>query len=182
MVKAPGIQTDPLPKRGPVLDAKGSAAHTSEERGWSATMQPEKAQATAQNVREVTRCPGCGRPLIRVPVLACTRCGNTHPLRAYTYKRDGKYIAECIDLDILSQGDTLEEAIGKLQEAMFGYMNVAFSEGSTKGLVLRKSPLSHRLRYYLHRLRCLIPGHRRSGEHFVFLASVSTQGQSLSHC
>mgnify|MGYP001577242053 FL=1 len=142
----------------------------------SMTMTPDR-------LREVSRCPGCGAPLIRVPVLACTRCEEKHPLRCFTYMHGDRHIAECIDLDLLAQGNTVEEAIGKLQEAMFGYLEVAFSGESTEGLVLRKSPLSHRLRYHLHRLRFAIPRHaRRRSTHYVLPTSKLFEGQSFSHC
>jgi len=100
----------------------------------------------------VTHCPSCGDPLIGVPVLTCAHCGAERPLRAFYYKAKEGYIAECVDLDLLTQGKTPEEAIKRLQEAMYGYLQVAFSGESTKGLVLRLSPLSRRLRYYAYRL------------------------------
>ena len=139
-----------------------------------------------ENFREVVRCPDCGGPLIKVPVLQCTRCEIAHPLRAFTYRsREGHYIAECIDLDLLAQADTREEAIGKLQEAMFSYLALAFAEGeSTRGLVLRPSPLSHRLRYMAHRffpslLAKITRSYSRS--HFVLPNRVVGVHTSLSH-
>lgn len=106
-----------------------------------------------------------------------------HPLRCFTYRRGlrGPYIAECVDLDILSQGDTLEEAIGKLQEAVFSYLDVAFA-GNTEGLVPRPSPGSHWLRYRLHRLAAYITyklRHHRASR--VFTLSARDHNQ-LSHC
>jgi predicted RNase H-like HicB family nuclease len=149
-----------------------------EEDGLASTMTaPDK-------LRQVAHCPGCGAPLISVPVLQCTRCRHPHPLRAFTYgPKAGLYFAECIDLDLLTQGATAEEAIGKLQEAMYGYLETAFAGDSTRGLVMRPSPVSHRLRYYLHRLRCLLslPRHARRGTHLVMPTSV-LGGQRLSHC
>jgi hypothetical protein len=114
------------------------------------------SQARARsNLREVRRCPVCGEPIIRAPILECAHCGKRIMLRCFTYSpAPGRYIAECIDLDLLSQGSTREQAIGKLQEAMFSYLDVAFDGKSTKGLVLRLSPLSHRLRYHLRNFVC----------------------------
>ena len=119
--------------------------------------------------------------MILVPSLSCARCGRQHALRAYTYRRrPGLHIAECIDLDLLTQGRTPEEAIAKLQEAMFGYLQTAFEEGeSTKGLVLRPSPFSHRLHYYLtHALPGLF--HRKTKH--LLLRTRDLEGQCLSHC
>lgn len=139
-------------------------------------------ETTTVELREVTRCPDCGGPLLRVPVLICAHCDQEHPLRCFTYRsRQGEYVAECVDLDLLAQGNTLEEAIGKLQEAMFSYLEVAFAGDSTKGLVLRPSPLSHRLRYYLHRLRGALAPRSRRTAHFL-LPKSAREGQSLSHC
>ena len=106
-----------------------------------------KESESETDLRQVERCRYCGEPLIAVPVLACGHCNSEYTLRAFYYTKDNKYIAECIDLDLLTQGDSPEQAIGKLQEAMFGYLPVAF-DGDPTGLVLRPAPLSHRLHYY----------------------------------
>ena len=106
----------------------------------------------AMRASTVHHCPQCGDPLIAVPVLTCAHCGEKYPLRAFVYKKDNGFIAECVDLDLLSQGTTKEQAISKLQEAMSGFLQTAFDGESTRGLVLRPSPLSHRLRYYFHSL------------------------------
>lgn len=112
------------------------------------------AAVSASSAPKVEHCPTCGEPMIWVPVLKCAHCGRDVPLRAFVYSpRDGQFIAECIDLDLLSQGNSKEEAIEGLQEAMHGYLDVAFDGGCTRGLVLRPSPISRRIRYHLHRIR-----------------------------
>jgi len=114
----------------------------------------ENQRITLATLREVQHCPVCGRPFIGMPVLSCAHCGDERPLRAYCYRRAaGGYIAECVDLTIASQGQTEEQAIGALQEAVVDYLYTAFDGGSTEGLVLRPSPWSHRARYHLHRFR-----------------------------
>jgi S-adenosylmethionine synthetase len=50
-------------------------------------------------------------------------------------------------LDILAEGASRVEAIGALQEAMFGYLATALDGENTEGLLPRPAPLSHRLRY-----------------------------------
>jgi len=136
-----------------------------------------------RDLREVRHCGRCARPMIRVPVLTCTDCQEEHRLRCFTYRRrGGPYIAECVDLDILAQGDNQEEAIGKLQEAVFSYLDVAF-EGATGGLVLRPSPWNHRLRYNLHRaVSWLLQRLHRGASHFVLPLRASERGERLSHC
>lgn len=137
-----------------------------------------------RDLREVRHCPQCGSPLIAVPVLTCAHCGEKLALRCFTYSpRPGQFIAECIDLDLLAQGDSLEEAIGKLQEAMFGYLQAAFDGQSTKGLVLRPSPFSHRLRYAYHALLCSISARlrRRHAKHLL-ANSPDVDNLRLCHC
>ncbi len=99
--------------------------------------------------REVYRCPGCGSLLIALP-----DWGGPRPLRAFAYRRrQGGYIAECVDLDLLSQGETAEEAILRLQEATAAYLEAAFAGASTAKLILRPSPWTHRLHYRWHCIR-----------------------------
>src|SRR5579859_4932580 len=110
-------------------------------------------QALVSGLHKVFHCPQCGSLLIGVPVLKCAHCGEERPLRAFFFSpKPGVFIAECIDLDLMSQGRSPEEAVSKLQEAMFSYLSAAFDGSPTKGLVLRLSPLSHRLRYHWCRL------------------------------
>ena len=153
------------------------------------TLPAENKRFILNTLREVQHCPVCRRPVIGMPVLSCAHCGEERPLRAYCYKRaEGGYIAECIDLDILSQGNTEEEAIGALQEAVVDYLYTAFDGGSTEGLVLRLSPLSHRLRYRLHRLRERLWGGPigRHPRHFVIGSAVLRNQEGaplrLAHC
>ena len=101
------------------------------------------------NPRDVKHCPGCGIPLIASPVVKSDGRDDEHRLRSFYYKRGDGYAAECVDLSLMSLGSTPEDAIGKLQEAMFGYLEVAF-DGDPTGLVTRPSPLSRRLHYYCH--------------------------------
>ncbi len=136
------------------------------------------------SLREVRHCPECGSPLICVPVLTCAHCGEQVPLRAFLYSaRQGQYLAECIDLDLLSQGTTPEEAIARLQEAMASYLLAAFDGESTKGLVVRPSPLSRRLRYHLHCFVGRLSGlfKRRHGRHLLPPVQ-NTENYRLSHC
>jgi predicted RNase H-like HicB family nuclease len=132
--------------------------------------------------QEVVCCPECGSPAIKVPVLKCAHCGQKIPLRAFWRKAHDGYIAECIDLNLVSQGQTPQEAVGKLQEAMFSYLDVVFDGGPTKGLVYRLSPLLNRIRYHIHkgyyRLRSLITGQHR---HLVPNKS-NADDHRLCHC
>ncbi len=68
-------------------------------------------------------------------------------LRCYVAPRNDKYVAECVDLDLMTRADTPEAAMGKMAEAIIGYLKVAL-EGDRDGLVPRPSPFSHRLYYH----------------------------------
>ena len=50
---------------------------------------------------------------------------------------DGGYSVYCPELDIFTQGETIEECIGNLQEAATGYINVVGLEN----LKLRQRPV-----------------------------------------
>jgi predicted RNase H-like HicB family nuclease len=41
-----------------------------------------------------------------------------HTIKAFVYKGDKYYIAECMDLSIVTQGKTLDETISNLKEAV----------------------------------------------------------------
>src|SRR5438045_2856041 len=88
------------------------------------------AASPASDLRQVRHCPICGGIVLRVPLLHCS-CGREHSLRWHTYRRGVRHYAECLDLDLLAQGDSQEEAVGKLQEAVYGYLAVAFDGGSS---------------------------------------------------
>jgi len=135
---------------------------------------------TPQSVNEVRRCSFCGRPMISCPLLQCSHCGEIRSLRCFFYQAEPNlYVAECVDLDLISEGDSPEKAIRGLQEAMYGYLGVAF-DGDTQGLVLRPSPLGHRIRYHWHdlkdRLRRFFDG---ESKHF---APVISNSAPFSHC
>ena len=133
-------------------------------------------EATAAGRNEVHRCPGCGTLIIKVPALQCLDCGTVHPLRAFHYKSGSTYVAECVDLDLISEGSTPASAIERLQQAMVGYLSVAF-EGDTKGLVLRPSPVSHWIRYYWHVVKRRILRH----DAHVHLLTYEPSGR-FQHC
>lgn len=67
----------------------------------------------------------------------------------------GQYAAECIDLDIMVSGPTLDDALESLKQAVHGYLCVAY-EGELDGLVPRPAPLGHRARYHWYLLRALM--------------------------
>ncbi len=45
-----------------------------------------------------------------------------HTIRAFVHKGETHYIAECTDLNVVTQGRTLDETIANLQEAVALYL------------------------------------------------------------
>jgi len=39
-------------------------------------------------------------------------------IKAFIYRGDRRYVAECLDLAVITQGDTLDETIANLKEAI----------------------------------------------------------------
>lgn len=105
--------------------------------------------------RDVHHCRNCGQPVITAPALQCADCGAVTRLRCFVRRASNCYVAECIDLDISAEASTLKGAIAGLQDAMDGYLSVAFGT-NTSGLVLRPSPLRHRIRYYVEYAKDII--------------------------
>lgn len=91
-----------------------------------------------------------------------TPTGDPYIFRCYVRKIGSQFIGECVDLDILAYGDSMESAKHSLNDAVVGYLKVVF-EGSTAGLIPRPSPLRSRLRY----------------RWFCFLAMVSAQHRTF---
>ncbi len=128
------------------------------------------------STRVAHRCSSCGALLIKVPTLQCADCGTAHPLRAFYYKSGSTYVAECLDLNLISEGPTPENAIQRLQEAMSGYLSIAF-EGDANGLVLRPAPASRWIRYYWHSLKRKIRRHESHNHSLTYEPSGR-----LQHC
>ena len=55
-------------------------------------------------------------------------------------KEEDRYCALCIELNVASEGATLEEAKGNLREAVEGYLEVAREEVNLEGLIPRRAP------------------------------------------
>jgi len=139
-------------------------------------------ESVPPELREVRICSDCGTPMFALPLLRCPDCGCELRLRAFVYRRHGKYIAECIDLNLLVQAELLGNAVVKLQEEVYGYLKVAFDGTTTKGLVLRPSPLTHRVRYQVdHFFRCL--SNRRKRQQRTWKpADTSTYYSRICQC
>lgn len=96
-------------------------------------------------------CARCGGPML--PSAFQHGGGASIPLRCFVREvRNGRYVAECIDLDLGAESDTLDGAIEGLGDAIVGYLMVVLegveTEQEAPAAILRPAPLSHRLRYH----------------------------------
>jgi hypothetical protein len=121
------------------------------------------SEKVEEAIQEVRFCPCCGEAMICVPRLVCATCHAPMDIKCQVYKSEGAWYAECLSLDLLSKGSSETDAVRRLQIAMFSYIaTVLDGEGSTKGLIPRRAPLSSWIRYYAHevlgRLAYLVGG------------------------
>jgi hypothetical protein len=112
-------------------------------------------EAQSSPSREVRHCDKCGQPIITAPALQCAECGSVTSLRCFVRRASDRYVAECIDLDITAEAATIEGAIAGLQDAMDGYLGIVL-DTNTSGVVLRPSPVTHRIRYYVEFAKDLV--------------------------
>jgi hypothetical protein len=133
------------------------------------------------DLRKVHRCRNCGELMIATPLIKCSHCDAEVPIRCFTFKSGKHFYAQCLDLNLLSRGDTEEEAIGRLQESMFAYVVSAF-DGDPSGLIPRRAPLGSWVRYFFrHSIRTakwLFK--RRDSRHQVHFEVPNAA--KLSHC
>jgi hypothetical protein len=85
-------------------------------------------------------------------------------VRCFVYAVSDKcYRAECIDLDIAAEGTTERQAKRGLRDAMVGYLSVVCEgeaeslrqadEKALRKIILRPAPVSHRIHYYVGKMR-----------------------------
>ena len=102
-------------------------------------------------IERVSVCRCCGSPIIMVPSLVCRHCNEKIHIKAFVYERQGVFYGECLTLNLLSRGDTKEEAIRRLQVAMFSYVHLVLSNKQRPdGLIPRRAPFASWVRYYQH--------------------------------
>jgi hypothetical protein len=142
----------------------------------------EELEDAIETVRE---CPCCGSLTILVPSLVCKDCGQEIEVKAFVYERRGVFYGECVTLNLLSCGNTQEEAVRRLQIAMFSYVQVVLSNGqSSAGLIPRRAPFASWMRYYQHVLWARLTGlfgvkHRLATT--VFQTSLGQESR-IAHC
>lgn len=160
----------------------GDTSMISRSDSHDSLVPPERIERYLQQVR---RCECCGEPMIFVPRLVCKGCAGQLDIKCQIYNTRGIYYAECLTLDLLSQGATEDEAVRRLQITMFSYVATAAREGaSVQGLIPRRAPLSSWIRYYAHlfaaRIKYLIIGRLPVIIRPVVLPEA--EAQTVVHC
>lgn len=82
---------------------------------------------------------------------------NELVLRCFAERDEGVWVAYCLDLSLVAQGDSLEEVRGKLDAQVREYVHDALAGQDRRfaaSLLSRKAPLSTYMRYY--RVKALI--------------------------
>ncbi len=107
------------------------------------------SESLEEAIETVRECPCCGSLTIMVPSLICMHCNKEIDVKAFVYERRGVFYGECLTLNLLSRGATREEAIRRLQIAMFSYVHAVLSSAEPSvGLIPRRAPFASWVRYY----------------------------------
>jgi hypothetical protein len=79
-------------------------------------------------------------------------------LRCFGYKtRRNTWVAKCIDLDLVTEEDTLEASKESLRDAIVSYMEVVLNtedKDSIADLLRRTAPLADHIQYHLIKFLC----------------------------
>ena len=69
------------------------------------------------------------------------------PLRILFFRRNRKWYAECLDLDLLTARPTIQEAYREILIEIEMYMRTAVESGEWSKYFPREAPLGHRILY-----------------------------------
>lgn len=92
-------------------------------------------------------------------------------------KEEDRYTAICLELDIATEGDSLEEAKHNLREAVEGYIESVIEEGEEEEFIPRPVP-EEVVVGYLQRFKELLQSCKPS-EFYEYRDVVHAQGKSL---
>lgn len=73
---------------------------------------------------------------------------QTCSFRCYAYRDGDLFLADCLDLMLMSQGATMEDAIRDLRGMILGYLEWAEQQGQIKQFIPRPAPLRDWLKFY----------------------------------
>ena len=61
-------------------------------------------------------------------------------VREIAYKKDSKFLAVSLDLDLMAEGKTMGQAIDRLREATEGYLTMCCKDNESDNTIYRKAP------------------------------------------
>ena len=71
--------------------------------------------------------------------------------RCYVYKAAPKqYLADCLDLTLMGEGETPQQAMADLHEIILGYLETVYASGEQDAFIPRRAPLYRWFRFYKH--------------------------------
>ena len=77
----------------------------------------------------------------------------TERFRCYVYKAaPERYLADCLDLTLMGEGATPQQAMADLEETILGYLEAVYASGEKDAFIPRRAPLYRWLRFYKHLL------------------------------
>jgi predicted RNase H-like HicB family nuclease len=68
-------------------------------------------------------------------------------LRGFAYKKGGVFFACCLDLNLVSQGKTMDEAVRNLNETVQFYVKSEFKDGMSFDQIKRPAPFYFQFLY-----------------------------------
>ena len=72
-----------------------------------------------------------------------------YSFRCYAYRKDkDHYIAYCLDLMLIGEGQTMQAAIADLEEAVMGYVEAVYKAGWERELIPRRARFGRWIEFY----------------------------------
>jgi hypothetical protein len=65
---------------------------------------------------------------------------RTFVARQIAYKKGSKFLAVCLDFDLIAEGKTMGEAIDRLRDAILGYLVMSIKDNEKDEEIYRKAP------------------------------------------
>lgn len=76
---------------------------------------------------------------------------RTFTVKEIAYKKDSRFLAVSLDLDLMAEGKTMGQAIDRLREATIGYLTMCCKDNESDKEIYRKAPKKYFDLYELFR-------------------------------
>ena len=99
-------------------------------------------------------------------------------LRVFAYRKRDLYFACCLDLNLVSQGQNVDEALHNLGETVTFFLQTELEEGKTFEQIRRSPPLYFRIKFSFIVLRVLLASlSRRVSDQYRFMLARFSFGK-----